>query len=208
MKIESVISAKRPAYAAGAAVLAAAVMSCCATGCGVKLAGDTTAFEDDYIETTTTTESAVTTETLLTDTNDPSDLLDNPGVFDPSDPADPADPGDTTDPYSDMTFKDIGEMYFKQPSKDDIEETDGIRYVKNQLLLSCRIGTSKETIEELCEEINAEIVGYIELTSDFQIEFKEDKTLDDLDEIADYIYGYPYISNITLNTVSDITYDG
>ena len=47
----------------------------------------------------------------------------------------------------------------------------------------------------------------IEITSDFQIEFKEDKTYEELEEIADYIYGYPFISNITLNTVTSIGYD-
>ena len=59
----------------------------------------------------------------------------------------------------------------------------------------------------VCEEVGAEIVGYIEITSDFQIEFKEDKTYEELEEIADYIYGYPFISNITLNTVTSIEYD-
>ena len=65
----------------------------------------------------------------------------------------------------------------------------------------------KEEIEKICEEINAEIVGYTEITSDFQIEFKEDKTLDDLDEITEYLYGYPFVSFVSLNTAVSVSYD-
>ncbi len=100
-----------------------------------------------------------------------------------------------------------GEAYSKDPSKDDVlvDEETGIMYVKNQLLISCNIGTPKEEVEKICEEIDAEIVGYIELTSDFQIEFKEDHSIDQLQEAADSIESHPFVLNVTLNMVEDIT---
>lgn len=114
-----------------------------------------------------------------------------------------------TDPVKD-TLADIGENYYKEVSPEDvvIDEETGLQYAKNQLLVSCSIGTPKEEMEKVCEEIGAEIVGYTEITSDFQIEFKEDKTLDDLDEITEYLYGYPFVSFVSLNTVSSVSFDG
>lgn len=62
-------------------------------------------------------------------------------------------------------------------------------------------------MKPIFEEVGAKIIGYIELTSDYQILFDEDKTLEDLDEIAEYIYAYPYVSNITLNLITEVSID-
>lgn len=80
----------------------------------------------------------------------------------------------------------------------------GISYVENQLLISCDLGTDKEQVENICEKFDAEIVGYTEITGDFQIEFKEYKTYDELMKIADEIEtGYAYVSMVYLNTVTE-----
>ena len=99
------------------------------------------------------------------------------------------------------TFDDIGEAYFKEPTAADIVEDDelGIRYVRNQLLVSAFMGLDKSVMEDICEEIGATIVGYIALTSDFQIEFNDDMTLEDLSIMADYLNSYSFVSNVTLN---------
>ena len=56
--------------------------------------------------------------------------------------------------------------------------------------------------------IGAEIVGYIELTSDFQIEFKRDMSYDDLMKVADELrQQYYFILDITLNTASKVNFD-
>lgn len=99
---------------------------------------------------------------------------------------------------------DIGDNYYKDSGKDDIvtDEKTGIRYVKNQLLISCTMGTpnDKEKIQKICEELDAEIVGYLEITSDFQIEFKHDKTYEELMKIAKELEEkYYYITSVTLN---------
>ena len=85
---------------------------------------------------------------------------------------------DTQEPGS---FDDIGEIYIKEPSEDDFvfDEETGLTYVRNQLLISAFMGTDKSIFEDICDEIGATIVGYIELTNDYQIEFGEDKTLDE-----------------------------
>ena len=167
----------RSAYAVGAALLSATMLL---GGC--KNPTETTEVSFDGGETIIEdTASDVTTETT-----------------------------EETDSVSEKeTLADIGENYYKEATAEDIviDEETGLRYVKNQLLISCSLGTPKEEIEKICEEINAEIVGYTEITSDFQIEFKEDKTLDDLDEITEYLYGYPFVSFVSLNTAVSVSYD-
>ena len=74
--------------------------------------------------------------------------------------------------------------------------------MKNQLLVSFTMGTPNdwEKMESICQEIDAEIVGYIEFTSDFQIEFKHDKTYEELEELAKKLEDeYYFIINVSLN---------
>ena len=176
MKIEAKHNSVKPAYAAGVALLVAAAVF---AGCSKKAYDDNVRVSGELEMTSVETGDDPTT-TVTTETSDTSE----------------------TD-YSRETLGDIGENYYKEASADDVVEYDGLRCVKNQLLVSCNIGTSKEQMEEVCEEVGAEIVGYMEITSDFQIEFTEDKTYDELEEIADYLYGYPFVSFISLNMVVD-----
>lgn len=103
-------------------------------------------------------------------------------------------------------FGDIGEAYYKQPKPEDIvfDEESGVKYVKNQLLISAFEGLEKRVIEDICKEIGANIVGYIQLTNDYQIEFTNDKTLNEISDIADYLNSYSFISTVTLNMSSDV----
>ena len=107
-------------------------------------------------------------------------------------------------------LQDIGENYYKETTSSEVvkDPDSGISYVENQLLISCDLGTDKELVENICEKFDAEIVGYTEITGDFQIEFKEYKTYDDLMKIADEIEtGYDFVSMVYPNTVTETTYD-
>lgn len=86
------------------------------------------------------------------------------------------------DPSDNNAVINIGELYFKKPSSNDIlfDKESGILYVKNQLLISALPGLEKSIVSKISEDINAQIVGYIETTNDYQIEFKEDKSYDQL----------------------------
>ena len=123
----------------------------------------------------------------------------------------PADPEETS--YSDPDYeyereplKDIGENYYKNVTMDDVafDEETGIQYVKNQLLISCELDTPKELVKDVCNEIDAEIVGYIEVISDFQIEFTEDKTYEELEAMTiELPEKYDFIDAVFLNMVSE-----
>lgn len=105
---------------------------------------------------------------------------------------------------TDHTDPDLGQMYYKEAKPEDFvtDKKSGIKYVKNQLLVSFTMGTPNdwEKMESICQEIDAEIVGYIEFTSDFQIEFKHDKTYEELEELAKKLEDeYYFIINVSLN---------
>jgi len=69
------------------------------------------------------------------------------------------------------------------------------------------LGVPKVAIEAIADEVGADIVGRIELTGDYQFRFREVQTMDSLEEISEYLYGYPYIKYISLNTVAGVDID-
>ena len=116
----------------------------------------------------------------------------------------PAEPEETE------PLEDIGENYSKEVTEDDVvfDEETGIQYAKTQLLISCDIGVPKELMQDVCNEIDAEIVGYLEITSDFQIEFKEEKTFEELEAMMiELPEKYDFIRGASFNMVSEIGID-
>ncbi|MBE7069539.1 MAG: hypothetical protein E7386_03445 [Ruminococcaceae bacterium] len=98
--------------------------------------------------------------------------------------------------------------YYKEAGKDDIvtDEKTGYRYVKNQLLVSFTAGTPNdmEKMEKICKELGAKIVGYLQVTSDFQIEFDRDMTCEELLKIAEELKEkYYFVSSASLNFAVD-----
>ena len=107
---------------------------------------------------------------------------------------------------------DEDKNHIKEHTKDDIaqDEKTGTRYVKNQLLVSIKMGTpdARKKMEDICKEIDAEIVGALETTKDYQIEFKHDMTYDELMKLGKELTDkYYFISDVSLNIVFDISYD-
>ena len=185
------------------------------SGCGNSCANDAIIDElvdviDDSDDTADKSNSDDVDKDDSDDANDAVDVDDSDDTTDDSDDT-TDDSDDSTDDSDDSTddsddVADLGELYYKEASDADIvfNEEYGVSYVKNQLLISAMLGTNKEDVEEAVAEVGAEIVGYIEITSDFQIEFFEDKSLDELVEIAEYLYTYPWVNNVTLNLVNEV----
>ncbi len=99
---------------------------------------------------------------------------------------------------------DIGEAYFKDiESKKDIavHSENGMMYVRNQILVSALEGLEKDFFKNVVSDIGAEIVGYIELTNDYQIEFLEEQTEDALGNYIKYLNSLSFIDSAGLNIV-------
>ncbi len=111
-------------------------------------------------------------------------------------------------PPKDHSQDDIGEIYAKDPTKSDIVvSTDGVKYVRNQLLVSAKMDCAREKMEKLGSGYGFEIVGYIELTQDYQIEFTRDMEEADLLKMIKILEEEDCISMCTLNYVMVIAID-
>lgn len=111
-------------------------------------------------------------------------------------------------PLKDISREDIGEIYAKDPTKSDIAVTaDGMKYVRNQLLVSAKMDCTKEKIENLGSAYGFEIVGYIELTQDYQIEFTCDMEEAELLKMIKVLEEEDCISMCSLNSVVEVSYD-
>ena len=100
------------------------------------------------------------------------------------------------------------DMYFKEPESENIvyDEEHGLSYVKNQLLISTSLDTERsKVVEMLCtgDYGEVQIVGEIALTGDYQVEFSEDHSLSEMQEIADYYMVFPFVENVTLNFITE-----
>ena len=75
---------------------------------------------------------------------------------------------------------------YKEPEAEHVQydETSGMYYIDNQLLLIVKSGVEFEEVSILVDEIGASIVGYILLTGDYQLEFDEGLSLERLNEIV------------------------
>ena len=81
-----------------------------------------------------------------------------------------------------------GEITYTAPAEENIEEdvlTEGSYFVNNEILLTAVEGVTKAEITALVRPYNGTIVGYIELTNDFQIRFNRVYTIDELQNIVD-----------------------
>lgn len=103
---------------------------------------------------------------------------------------------------------DIGEIYCAPIDDEHIAEYDnGIMYADNEILLVAEDDTSYETIENLAKEYDAEIVGWIEQTGDYQLKFNNTYTKDKIDTIACEIENNSYIELAYPNYISEFSAD-
>ena len=76
------------------------------------------------------------------------------------------------------------EAYFKPFSYEDIVFPEsGDAYIKNELILTGSKDSSFKKIKKLVEKVSGEVVGYVSMSNDYQIEFKKEKSKEELDDI-------------------------
>ena len=104
---------------------------------------------------------------------------------------------------SEENLADIGEAYFKDiESIDDIDvDSNGIEFVKNQFLLTAYNDVSYDEVEALGDEYDADIVGYIALTNDYQFEIEYDVNANDIYQIIDELMDNQLVEYVSINPV-------
>lgn len=100
----------------------------------------------------------------------------------------------------------IGEVYCAPIDPEHIaEDEDGIMYADNEVLVVAAEGVTKKEIEDLAKQYDAEIVGYIEQTGDYQWKLSESKSLSELDELVDEISKNDDVSSCSYNSVFEVS---
>ena len=100
------------------------------------------------------------------------------------------------------------EVYCKEVSEKNVKYDDGILYADNQLSLIANEGVKKRDIKKLAKQYDAEIVGYIEFTGDYQLEFSEEKSYDELNSIVSELQLDPNVESASLYRVSQMNSSG
>lgn len=104
---------------------------------------------------------------------------------------------------------DVGEEYIKDCVPGDVvfDQETGLRYVKNQIIVSAEIGTPKEQMNSVADALGADIVGYLEFSADFQLEFRQDMSFKELQDCISEICENDFVRYASLNLASEITVD-
>lgn len=99
----------------------------------------------------------------------------------------------------------IGECYFQETEKVHIARDKFILYADNEILVVAEENVGKKEIEELSKKYNAEIVGYIEQTGDFQLKLKDSYSIDKLESLVEDIKNEEIIYSSSINYISEIS---
>ncbi|MBQ8260961.1 MAG: S8 family serine peptidase [Lachnospiraceae bacterium] len=96
-----------------------------------------------------------------------------------------------------------GQIYYKEiTSEDDIViAANGLQCVRNQMILSAGADISFETVEASLTEYEALIVGYIEATNDYQIEFIYDKNAEEMELLIQALVQESWVSSVGYNYI-------
>ncbi|MBQ7160432.1 MAG: InlB B-repeat-containing protein [Clostridia bacterium] len=97
-----------------------------------------------------------------------------------------------------------GEMYFAEVQADEVEgdvEENKPLYINDQIVLVAKSGVTKGEIEALAAKYDAEIVGYIEVTGDYQLKLNESRSVEELRELVDRIESEKEVASASLNKI-------
>lgn len=97
------------------------------------------------------------------------------------------------------------EIYYESTPEENIQENDnGTKYSDNEVLVVAKDGASKAKIEKLAEKYDAEIIGCIEITGDYQWKLNKSYTYDELQNLISSLKTEEYIEDATLQTIFEI----
>ncbi|MBP3792588.1 MAG: S8 family serine peptidase [Ruminococcus sp.] len=104
----------------------------------------------------------------------------------------------------DKKVEDIGEIYCAPIDEDHIASSgDGVYYADNEILIVAKPDVTKKDIKELAANYNAEVVGCIEKTGDYQLRLDND----DPQKLVDLITKETIIESASLNYITKMAAD-
>lgn len=101
---------------------------------------------------------------------------------------------------------DIGKVYYYQTELEHIAcEDSGVMYADNEILVVAEGSAKEKDIQKLAEKYNAEIVGCIEITGDYQWLLSDTYNRDELDSLVGELEDEECIESACLNFVSEVS---
>ena len=101
---------------------------------------------------------------------------------------------------------EYGRLYYA-PAEDEhiieAEEEEWAGYIDNEVLIVACDGVAREQIDELAASYNAEVIGEISVTGDYQLRLTT--APDELDAVVESISAEPVVASASLNYVADYT---
>ena len=110
-------------------------------------------------------------------------------------------PGSEDRPEEIRTSEDL---YAYNTPAENIENSSGLKYVNNELLMNAKEGIKRDIIEQEISKFNGEIVGYNKYLSMYQIMFAEIYTYDELKNMSIEILNTNLFSDVFVNYVFDV----
>lgn len=101
----------------------------------------------------------------------------------------------------------VGEIYFHATEKAHVkkDEASDFYYADNELLVVARTGVKKRDMETVAKKHNAAVVGFIEVTGDYQLQFETPMTPAQLATEAAALTAEPQVETAAMNLVIPIT---
>ena len=111
----------------------------------------------------------------------------------------------TQDDSGQIDQADTGQIYFKKTEAKHIafDSRSGLTFSDNELLVAGKDGSSYQAMEALAQEYEAKIVGYIEVSNDYQWQFSNAASKAELDDLIALISMNELIEEVTLNLLAE-----
>ena len=96
---------------------------------------------------------------------------------------------------------DVGEISFREPTDDHIvfDESTGDYYVDNEILVTGKEDASRADIEQLINSVGGTIVGCIEITNDYQVEFSTIMNYEELNGLVENLNNNELIEDAAIH---------
>lgn len=106
---------------------------------------------------------------------------------------------------NDPTPGDYGKLYYAPIDEKHITEEDSSRFIDNEVLIVVKDGVSENQVRDLAVKYDAEIVGAIEISGDYQIRLAEVSTKAELESILQRLQSENIIDSASLNYVLEVS---
>ncbi len=134
----------------------------------------------------------------MTDANLKGIPIHSPGNNDDV-PAVPDKPNENDGQNGEYRLNDT--MYYSDFNMENVAESDGIRYLNNEMIIHAVSGSDKNSVLALISDYNGRIVGEIQVTDTYQVRFPKVYSYEELMQIKDKLEASPVVSWCSANTV-------